>query len=70
MGTEPEPSLGKTAEHTDNGIGRRGRDKGTSIHFSNALYTRGTSLIFILDCEVEGCCQDLWGALRTWPNVG
>lgn len=57
MGTEPEPSLEKTDEHTDNGPGRRGRDKGTSISFSNAPYTRGTSLMsIILDCEVEGCC--------------
>lgn len=60
MGTEPEPSLGKTDEHTDHGTGRRGRDKGTHINFSNAPYTRGTSFtLIILDCEVEGCCQDL-----------
>lgn len=36
-----------------------GEGEGTSINFSNALYTRGTSLIFIIDCEGEDCCQDL-----------
>ena len=39
-GTEPEPSLGKTAEHPDNRIGRKGRDERTSIDFSNALHTQ------------------------------